>query len=317
VRLVFRPVIGKDFPNAFECIRDGFLYDESSKQVLMAMWADLMSRQIVIAACIEDLDRTFGRSIVAFGMGAFVRPEFAEEISNGFHPYVPVRILELWRKFEAPLLDAEEIAAANGSGGLCFLNIHSGMPADLFRDPAAIPIFDQNEAFFHFGISGFRLNSILIEVYGDFERSTAAGMRYIERSNAAKGLAAYGITPRLHEQPFIFGIDSAESAQMRGTTLASLFTYSRPVLGLTAVEQELVQFALGGNTDQELATLLCVSYPTIRKRWDSIYAKVGARSPRIFDAASAGAGARRGSEKRRRVVRYVQFHREEIRPYAL
>jgi DNA-binding CsgD family transcriptional regulator len=224
--------------------------------------------------------------------------------------------LELWRKFKTPLLDSSEIAVANAGDGLHLLNIHSGMPADLFHEPAGIPIRDQNEAFLHYGVCGFRLQSILIEVYGELERCAAAGMRFSERSDSTKGLALHGISPRQNQHPYIFGIDSAEACRMRGTTMASLFSYSPPVLGLSAVEQELLQFALGGNTDQELALLLCVSYPTIRKRWDSIYAKVSTHMPQVFDEDSSGGAAGRGNEKRRRVLRYIQFHRAELRPFA-
>jgi DNA-binding CsgD family transcriptional regulator len=316
VRLVFRPVAAEDFPAAFECVRDGFLYDGCSKQILFAMWSDLLSRRIASGSVVEDLDKTFGPSIVGFGIGAFARPQFAQEVSNGSHPYISVRIMEMWRKDQAPVLELDEIAAGNVSGGLHRIIFHSGMHRDLMRNPDAIPILDQREALFHYSVSGFRLKSFLMEAYGEHDRSAALGMRYKERSSAAAGLAAYGISPRPNQHPFVFGLDAKDAPKMRGTLVASLFTYSPPVLAFTSNEKEMLLYALGGHTDQELAKALCMSYPTIRKRWDSVYAKVYRCLPGIVEDDPYATSVGRGPEKKRRILRYVQFHREELRPYA-
>jgi len=316
MRLVFRPAVPADFASGFDCIGDGFLYDPCSKKVLISMWADLIGRRMAIAACIEDLDKTFGRSIVAFSFSVFARPSFADEIHSGLHPYVPVRILERWRKFNVPLLSAGEIAIANARGGADLLMLHHGIPAELADSPSGNPIVDQSEAFMQYAVAGHRFRSILMETYGGSNRAAKLGMGYRSRASLAQQLATHGIQPRPHRYPYLVGIDRPEVAQMRGTTLASLFTYDPPTLGLSTVEQELLQFALGGNTDLELATLLCISYPTVRKRWESIYKKVCDRIPYLFDEPANPCAIGRGNEKRRPVLRYIQFHREELRPFA-
>jgi DNA-binding CsgD family transcriptional regulator len=103
---------------------------------------------------------------------------------------------------------------------------------------------------------------------------------------------------------------------MRGTTIASLFTYKPPMLNLSGIEQEQLFYALGGNTDHELSAILNISYATVRKRWDSVYGKVATCVPHIFiEGYTPELLSGRGCEKRRRVLRYIQFHREELRPY--
>ena len=94
-----------------------------------------------------------------------------------------------------------------------------------------------------------------------------------------------------------------------------IFAYKPPRFYFKPTEQELLLHALIGETDEELAQILCLSPNTLKKRWQSIYARVEAVAPEIFGVtAIRGTEARRGTEKRRNVMEYIRHHLEEVRP---
>ena len=70
-------------------------------------------------------------------------------------------------------------------------------------------------------------------------------------------------------------------------------------------------------TDREIATTLAMSPNTLKSTWRQIYSRIEERAPFVLRHDDAdGAAARRGVEKRRRVVGYIADHPQELRPYA-
>ncbi len=67
-------------------------------------------------------------------------------------------------------------------------------------------------------------------------------------------------------------------------------------------------------TNSALARELNVSLPTVKKMWLSIYDRVAARIPEWMAEDSQSAGSKRGKEKKRRLLAYLQDHPEELRP---
>jgi hypothetical protein len=68
-------------------------------------------------------------------------------------------------------------------------------------------------------------------------------------------------------------------------------------------------------TSPALAKVLGVSLPTVKKMWLSIYERVSEIAPELIAGnAKIGADNRRGKEKRRHLLAYLQDHPEELRP---
>ena len=95
-------------------------------------------------------------------------------------------------------------------------------------------------------------------------------------------------------------------------------SFSTPKFGFTATEQDTLNLALEGLTDESIGQATGASLSTIKKRFRAIYEKVqdkmtgdGAATP--FVRLSDGA---RGMETRRRLLNYLRDHREELRPYS-
>ena len=68
-------------------------------------------------------------------------------------------------------------------------------------------------------------------------------------------------------------------------------------------------------TSPALAKTLGVSLPTVKKMWLSIYERVSEVAPELIaEHAVVGADNKRGKEKRRPLLAYLQDHPEELRP---
>jgi len=99
--------------------------------------------------------------------------------------------------------------------------------------------------------------------------------------------------------------------------VAGAFVWRKPVVGFSAAEQRTLSLALRGYRDARIAEACGVSASTIKKRWDSIFARVAAAVPTLFGDAADSPLGRRGPEKRTTLLSYLSRHPEELRPYQL
>jgi len=119
------------------------------------------------------------------------------------------------------------------------------------------------------------------------------------------------------KRPHIIGVTRDMESNRFGTWIGALFRYSRPRVGFSRSEQQLLFAALDGLTDEELSERLHVSLTTVKKAWGSIYERTAARLPDLIPVEYSGNGtARRGREKRRPLLAYVRDHPEELRPIS-
>jgi len=312
MRLIIRPVSLGELSEAFDCIR-GQEEHRDTRERLIAMWQYTVERRQAVAAVIEDLDLTFQRRIVGFGIAVFAHPWFAEAVRCGQHAYIAKAVLDLWEMRRSPFLTEKEIARANAVGGLHALNLSSGMPADLLHNADARPIMNRNTELLQYAMRGFQLIEFLGEVYGETEACVTDGLGLRRRTDTSRSLDRAGAEIDPARTPIIVGIDRSEALAIPGTTLASVFDFAAPILFLSAGEQDVMIQALLGRTDEEIAEQLCVSFATIRKRWASVYDKVADTLPDLFVDQD---DSRRSREKRRRVLAYLDTRWSELRPYA-
>jgi hypothetical protein len=124
-------------------------------------------------------------------------------------------------------------------------------------------------------------------------------------------------TERLSKSPHIVGITRELEFSRPGSWVGSLFDYHPPRCGFTPSERRLLIRAISNRspTDAILARDLRISLPTIKKTWLSIYDRFSRNAPELF-AEEPNTGAKRGKEKRRRLLAYLHDHLEELRPTA-
>ncbi|MFN3297460.1 hypothetical protein [Caldimonas sp.] len=101
--------------------------------------------------------------------------------------------------------------------------------------------------------------------------------------------------------------------------LYGLFRYQPRRWGFTPAQQALLELALAGLDDAQVAQHLGLSRHTVHKRWRAIYALVdddpGAWAMLGLSSTRATVRACRGLEKRRHLLDYVRIHPEELRPW--
>ena len=68
--------------------------------------------------------------------------------------------------------------------------------------------------------------------------------------------------------------------------------------------------------DDDVADALGVTDDAVKKTWRRVYERVAAVDPDLLGGIADRSGLTRGKEKRRRLVRHLRFHLEELRPHA-
>jgi len=118
--------------------------------------------------------------------------------------------------------------------------------------------------------------------------------------------------------PHVVGISREAEPRRPGTWVGALFEYTPPRCGFSFAEQQLLNAALAGATDEELSSKLAISISTVKKNWISIYKRVSWSLPDTFPNNSlADSGTvKRGKEKRRNLLAYLREHPEELRPHS-
>jgi len=318
MRLKFRPTRLDDLSPCFAIIRDKFVYDSEMQVKLLRLWRELLTRRCATSAVIEDHERRGEHRLVGFGMSAFVTDEFARAAKRGVLPYITRRALEGWSGGASPFLTLGDIQRANSGEGLNCLVMHYGLAKHVWDTDDAVFVWNcLMEAFIH-QHRGYQLKEIIDEVYGE---SDLRGLLTL----GAKLVTDYGTSlkkasppPPPDRRPYLIGV-TREGVRTQDVVTYStpLFAYTPPRFHLTLAEQDLLEHALEGATDENLASELKISLTAVKKRWSTIYQRVDAVDPDLvsgpFDTVSEG---KRGAEKRRGLLAYLRDHPEELRPAA-
>ena len=310
----YRPVQVRDLPECRRCLRDAFAYDDAGLDDLAALWKELIVSGAGNAAVIEDLNRPTGQRILWYCISVFVSADYAAYLRADAPPVLGLGVVKQWREGRSPLLDLAGVRQGNSFGGLVMVALNSGMSPEVFEsenDRAQVGGRISDHTFWSVG--GYRLNEALIEMYTDYEATWAEGYGFLLRTDYRDRLsprpAAWldaGYMPRL------YGMTRQEFETRAGSPTPEMFLYQPPCFFFSPLEQELLQYALFGDTDGELAEALNVSQVTLKKRWGSIYERVAEVSVSMLGGEAAG--EKRGMEKKRHLLQYLRHHPEELRP---
>jgi hypothetical protein len=301
--MYWRPIHASDLTECLElqssCIGDQLVGRDRARRI----WRNLLDSPAFNASVIESDELIDGHRIVGCGMGVFVDSRFADRELATPRPGLNSRIIESIANGRSVLLDRDGIAAGNAVNGLDYVNLYGTwhqtiLNADQVAEVQALLGTSFVEAF-----AGYRFNRVLKETIGqpliDLARATGTYRLVAEFPQTGSALAV--VCP-----------DSARAAPY--SLAARIYRYQAPVLHLRPAEQALLGAALDGKTDAELSEKLGLSLEAVKKRWISIFGRFDEFSPEVL-ASTVAENARRGPQKRHRVVAYVRNHLEELRPY--
>ena len=160
---------------------------------------------------------------------------------------------------------------------------------------------------------GYNLKEILVEGFGEWyrERCERAGLHCI--NDYREHYRTSPPAPEPSQYPYLMAITREEARNQDGCALLRSFCYTPPRFLFNEKQRMLLKEALETPSDEEIATRLCVSVPTVKKRWGAIFDTIEMKAPELLP--ERGKDGKRKKECRSIILRYIDAHREELRPY--
>jgi hypothetical protein len=317
MHLIYRPARITDFPACLACTRELFAFAPPQQKQLLQMWRELLAGGAVNFWVMEDLEGQPGETLAYFCLVAFVTEEFAAGMKTTLPPYVARQALEWWAAGNSPFLDLPALRRANTDGELHLVCLQSGFHFDTAKHKSeeGKEVRDKIPDLVILTGSGYQVRECFFEAYGGWECQWAISAGFGLCEDHAEFYATEGTRVPPEQRACLFSLSREEAARREGAITATVFTYRPPRFCLTPGEQEMLQWALTGLTDEELATELSLATVTVSKRWARIYGHVQDIAPEMFPAEARPGAKGRGPEKRRRLLHYLRHHLEELRPH--
>jgi len=288
---------------------------------LHSTWLLLLRWEEFLARVFEKVENS--RTTICFvGVSVFVTDDFVRELKTAPFWFGPELIRRAVRG-DFPILRDKQLRKANAQDGLNLLVWEGCIHPDFIND-AEVPRF-MIDVFIEVH-QGYRLKEMIssqIESTQRLEFTFSSGAFLWDWETARYLESPQGDPSEIVSNPHLIGVTcDLERARRpwQRSWVGKLFDYHAPRCGFSRSEQRLLEFALDGDTstNEELADVLRISLPTVKKLWVSIYRRMNDRVPEI--SSSAGRAdtddSTRGKEKKRRLLAYVRDHPEELRPVA-
>jgi hypothetical protein len=282
----------------------------------VAAWRHLLKRPSFCGFAVKAEQPIRGRYVVGFGGGAFVKRDFVEREVNNREPGVVARAIASIDAGFPVLLTEADIRRQNSTEGLDVLFLGGYVRADILTPTEAQEALNQIWLGCFSGFRGYRLRSALREAVD------AEDVTYTKAMNVGSVVVL-----RDHRSKNPKSLWSADRALMISTREDGLRTpgsipallydgFHEPILGLTPAQQQLLQTAEHGLTDEELARVMTLKLAAVKKRWASAFDRVARIRPGIlWESGKEDDRSSRGPQKRHRLLAYVREHPEELRPW--
>jgi hypothetical protein len=319
--LQWRPMESKDVAKCSEIIAAhpviGPRYGPAIKHLSRA-WRRLLGSEAMTTAVFEEVEK--GRTnIFGVGVGVFVRDEFIRELKATRQCWCGPELVKRVLSRNSPVLSDKEVREANSGEGLnelvwetLTLESHSKR-ADVYH------LMGRTYIQIH---RGFRLKEMITSQAESPERlqwAIDAGGLYWDPKAARYVKSLKNGSGQFVQNPHIVGITRELELGRPGSWVGTLFDYQPPRFYFSAGEQRMLNRAISDptGTNPTLAKILGVSLPTVKKMWLSIYERASENAPELIAGnVEVGTKNKRGKEKRRHLLAYLQEHPEELRPVA-
>ena len=253
------------------------------------------------------------KEIVGFGLGCFVNKCFAEEEARHPRPGLNTRIIESIVQGKSVVASYPEVRDDNTRAELQQVILETCWANDALnpkeRDEVRVLLGVGYMELF----AGYRFARILYEIADAIDRFHTDGHR------SFRVVDDYANFHRAHpdvpcDSDWCLKECTLEVMRIDPHSIAApLFQHHvPPQLGLTRVEQEFLELALGGEDDESVAKsafgdrardqAALVHHLSTRRR----------RTPRPLPLDGEGT---RGTQKRQRILHYLRSHPEELRPF--
>ena len=294
------PILGPRYRGAIAALEDA--------------WTRLLGREAFRSVVFEEIDGSDVR-LLGSGTSVFATDDFARQIKTPPFFWIGPELARRFARGESPLLSDAEVRRDNSSGGLNLVVWECGLL------PSHVDRFDMIHKTVWTFVEQHR--GFLIKEWIT-QTPTVAALRAAISSGALQANPVDGsyVSPldgdadAIFRQPHVLGLTRSLLERRAGSSVSFVFAYRAPRLGLRPSEQRLLLAAMGGGTDQEIATELAISLSTVKKTWRSIHERASPHVPGLVPLIPTIGVDRtvRGKEKKQQVLMYVREHPEELRP---
>lgn len=287
--------------------------DEGILKLVPVVWRSLADRGNLLATIVEEGAEPANRLPIHTMAGVFVDDDFADSIERSNEKLIGELIAHEVLIHGKGILDLQGIREHQSGGGLNFAVIHG-----LFFDRNIAPNYFlqakemASQTLFR-ALRGYRLRSFYREVSdpASVQWLLRGGMKIVERK------AGDSETTAGTSKPLLLRVTRSEAESEEGTRMSALFVEYPAYFGLKATFRELLNVALKGSTDKQIAEALSLSVPAVKRRWERLYIHVEACYPALWKSWSGEVvESARGSERRRHLLNYFRDHPEELRPWV-
>ena len=310
-----RLIRADDMSRFEQMLSPGFRASSRVRASLPDLWRRLLANRQLDGSVVVETDPQ-GESVLAFGMTTFVDESFVDEYLRAPEPRLSAVIYERVLNGRSPIVPSADLAALNAAGELNLVILHFGIGHDNPADERGRAIVSTAYAGFRAVHLGYRIKRVLQEAYEpELPYFTASG--FLVKSDYAPSADASASDPN-GWRPYLMGLfrDDRES-QLPGSAISYLFHSSAPSVHFSDAERHVLLRAVMDEPDDVIAAALRVSPEAVKKTWRRIHQRVDAAIPELSKQPTEPEdGANRGKERRRRLVQYLRYHPEALRPFA-
>jgi len=316
--LHYRPMRKEDFPTCVDLVANHPDYGppyHGRWDLLLQAWTTSLGSDAFTARIFEDTSDGCTRP-VSVGVFVFVTDEFIRDAKTPPYFWLGPELSLRITSGANPLLPDSEVRRQNSTAGLNLLPWPMGLsPEDRQRPELAqgmIAALIQETR-------GYRVKEIIAQtpVAQALQAILFAGTLLAEGTNSGRELSPDDLEG-IVRSPYLTCLTRELALARVGSWASSFFVNLDPVIGFSRSEQRLLEGALRGLDDEELARELHISLSAVRKSWRSAYSRVDRSGTGILPAMSQDhENAERGRGKKHRLLNYVREHPEELRPVSL
>jgi len=293
-----------------------FVFDDVTWESLPKMWETLLSVGAMRLCHVENRALAGESGIVAFCATLFTTEAFCREARSILPPYLGLELAWRYRAGKLPVLDHDKVARANAGSGVNLMLCYTGWRRKGLAREEVLAVREKLAEAFYLTHYGYRLNEFLAEPVGEesFRWMLGIGLR-LRRDYAEHFQKRHLPVPETWRRSWLLGLTKEEALADYGSHASGFFVHTAPRFHFRPSEQTLLQHALDGETDEEMAAKLFVSPWTVKKRWHAVYEHVADVDLELLGRVGNGLeSGSRGAERRRRLLNYLRQHLEELRP---
>ena len=273
------------------------LFDEYVWARLLGLAEKLLRAGLVRLAVIESLPRREPRML---GGICFIEPEYVDE-ARAAGSTLPNTVMRAALEGREPFLPPTKIAEMNTRAELHLMNLFGNINALDLRQSEMANLYEVSNRGYHFLHFGYAYRAMWVEVWPPHhvEELQNLGMQIERQMKLQTG-----------ETSTLMCLTPGQALANPYAQRSRYFFPPAPRFRFSLGEQRVLEWTMLGLADDEIAAKVHVSMDAIKKRWRSIYTKVGNVDPELLATVESGA------TQRKELLSYLELHLEEIRPHS-